>query len=121
MERLLGCYGLPLVESRTARTPDEAAAAAGELGGAVALKAVAPGLLHKTELGAVALDLPGPEAVRETAERMSARLAEAGQEPTGFVVQRMAPAGVEMLVGRRARPPVRARGGMRRGRRDRPS
>ena len=75
VERLLGCYGLPLVESRTARTPDEAAAAAGELGGAVALKAVAPGLVHKTELGAVALDLPGPEAVREAAERMSARLA----------------------------------------------
>jgi len=37
--------------------------------------------------------------VRETAERMAARLADAGQEPTGFVVQRMAPHGVEMLVG----------------------
>ena len=99
VERLLGCYGLPLIESRPARTPDEAAAAAAELSGPVALKAVAPALLHKTELGAVALDLPGPEAVRETAERISARLADAGHEPTGFVVQRMAPPGVEMLVG----------------------
>ncbi len=99
VERLLGCYGLPVVESRAARTSDEAAAAAGELGGAVALKAVAPSLVHKTELGAVALDLPGPEAVRETAERMAGRLAEAGHKPTGFLVQRMAPPGVEMLVG----------------------
>jgi acetyl coenzyme A synthetase (ADP forming)-like protein len=99
VQRLLGCYGLPLIESRTVRTPDEAAAAAAALGGAVALKAIAPALLHKTELGAVALDLPGPEAARETAERMAARLAEAGHQPTGFVVQRMAPKGVEMLVG----------------------
>jgi acyl-CoA synthetase (NDP forming) len=99
VERLLRCYGLPLVESRTAGTPDQAATAAGELGGTVALKAVAPGLVHKTELGAVALDLPGPEAVRETAEHMAARLAEAGHEPSGFVVQHMAPHGVEMLVG----------------------
>jgi acyl-CoA synthetase (NDP forming) len=99
VESLLRCYGLPLVESRTAGTADEAAAAASELGGTVALKAVAPTVVHKTDVGAVAVDLPGAEAVRETAERMTARLAEAGHEPTGFVVQRMAPPGVEMLVG----------------------
>jgi acetate---CoA ligase (ADP-forming) len=99
VERLLGCYGLPLVESRAARTPDEAAAAAVTLGDAVALKAVAPGLLHKTDEGAVALDLSSAEAVRETAARMSARLEADGHKPTGFVVQRMAPHGVEMLVG----------------------
>ena len=99
VERLLDCYVLPLVESRQVATAEEAAAAAAELGGPVALKAVAPGVVHKTELGAVALDLPGADAVRETAERMAARLADAGQEPTGFVVQRMAPHGVEMLVG----------------------
>jgi acyl-CoA synthetase (NDP forming) len=99
VERLLRCYGLPLIESRPAAGPDEAAAAAAELGGAVALKAVAPQLVHKTELGAVALDLAGPEAVREAAGGMASRLAAAGQEPSGFVVQRMAPRGVEMLVG----------------------
>ena len=99
VERLLDCYGLALVESATVAGVEEAARAAGELGGPVALKAVAPSILHKTELGAVAVDLPGPEAVREAAARMSARLAAAGHEPTGFLVQRMAPAGVEMLVG----------------------
>ena len=99
VECLLGCYDLPLIESRTVATPDEAATAASELGGTIALKAVAPGVVHKTDMGAVAVDLPGPEAVRQEAARMIARLAAAGHEPTGFVVQRMAPPGVEMLVG----------------------
>jgi acetyl coenzyme A synthetase (ADP forming)-like protein len=99
VEQLLRCYGLPVVESRTVSSPDAAAAAAGALGETVALKAVAPGVLHKTDLGAVALDLPGPDAVREAAERMADRLAAAEHEPTGFIVQRMAPRGTEMLVG----------------------
>jgi acetyl coenzyme A synthetase (ADP forming)-like protein len=99
VETLLRCYGLPLVESRTAGTADEAAAAAGELGGTIALKAVVPTVIHKTDAGAVAIDLPGAEAVRETAERMAARLTQAGHEVAGFVVQRMASPGVEMLVG----------------------
>ena len=99
VERLLGCYGLPRIESRMVGDADAAAVAGGELGGAVALKAVAPGLVHKTELGAVALGIAGAAAVREAAEGMSARLAEAGHEVSGFLVQRMAPEGVEMLVG----------------------
>ncbi len=99
VDRLFGCYGLPLVESRTAGTPDEAASAASDLGGAVALKATSPTIIHKTELGAVAVDLPGPEAVREAAQQMTARLTAAGHEPAGFLVQKMAPHGVEMLVG----------------------
>jgi acetyl coenzyme A synthetase (ADP forming)-like protein len=99
VERLLGCYGLAVVQSATAADPDGAARAAGELGGPVALKAVAPTIVHKTELGAVAVDLPDAEAVRDAAEQMTARLTAAGHAPTGFVVQRMAPPGVEMLVG----------------------
>ena len=99
VERLLRCYGLPLVESRTVAGAEAAAAAAGELGGSVALKAVAPTIVHKTELGAVAVNLAGPEAVMEAATGMSERLAAAGHQPAGFVVQRMAAPGVEMLVG----------------------
>ena len=99
VERLLRCYGLPLVASRSARTPDEAAAAAREIGSPVALKGVSPTVVHKTEVGAVEVDLPGPEAVRDAAARMSARLVAAGHETSGFLVQQMAPPGVEMLVG----------------------
>lgn len=96
---LLQCYGLPLAESRVARSAREAGRFAAEMGGLVAVKAIAKGLLHKTEVGAVRLDLRGGAAVRRAAGEMTARMRPGGLETTGFIVQRMAPAGVEMLVG----------------------
>ena len=96
---LLGLYGLPLADWRLARSSEEAATLAGELAGPVALKALAPDLVHKTEAGAVALGLGGPDQVMAAAEEMEARVRAAGHEPTGFMVQRMVEGGVEMLVG----------------------
>lgn len=80
-------------------TPEGAGAAAEEIGGEVALKAIAPGVIHKTEAGAVRLHLKGAEQVRTAAGEMSELLKAKGQFPSGFVVQRMAQKGVEMLVG----------------------
>ncbi len=97
--KLCYCYGLPLVEQRIAHGLEEAVEAAEELGGEVALKAIAPGVIHKTEAGAVRLHLEGPEQIRQAATEMAKRLETLGQSPTGFVVQRMAQSGVEMLVG----------------------
>ena len=97
--KLCSCYGLPLVEQRIAHGLEEAVVAAEELGGKVALKAIAPGVIHKTEAGAVRLHLQGAEQVRQAAIEMAKRLEALGQSPTGFVVQRMAQSGVEMLVG----------------------
>ena len=96
---LCDCYGIPVAESRVAATVEGAARAAREMGGEVALKAVAPGLVHKTEAGAVRLGLHGASAVRRAARQMRAAVAGAGHEPPSYLVQRMAPAGVEMLVG----------------------
>lgn len=96
---LLACYGLPVAEQRTAASPEQAGAAAQELGGAVALKGLAPGLVHKSDVGGVRLRLVGAEAVRRAAEEMSAALGAKGLAPTGFLVQRMAAAGAEMIVG----------------------
>jgi acetyl coenzyme A synthetase (ADP forming)-like protein len=97
--RLLDCYGLPMARSERAGTPDEAAAAAERIGGTVALKAVGPAIVHKTELGAVRLGLDSPDEVRGAAEDMGRRVAQAGAELTGFVVQEMVLDGVEVLVG----------------------
>jgi acetyl coenzyme A synthetase (ADP forming)-like protein len=99
VEQLLGCYGIPLVESRLATTPAQAAAAAAELGGPVALKAHGAGILHKSEAGAVALSLTGRRAVREAATAMAEQLDRAGVRPEGFLVQRMVSEGTEMIVG----------------------
>ncbi len=97
--QLLDCYGLPLAPWRLAETPDQAAAAADELGGPVAVKAVAPGLIHKTEAGGIRLALTGTEQVRAAAAEMADGVAAAGHAVERFLVQRMVAAGVEMLVG----------------------
>jgi acyl-CoA synthetase (NDP forming) len=96
---LARCYGLPFVSGRMTRTPAEAADAAVAFGGAVALKAVGPGLLHKTDVGAVRLALRGRAAVMRAARAMQRQLRGAGLAPAGFLVQPMAEAGVELLVG----------------------
>jgi acetyl coenzyme A synthetase (ADP forming)-like protein len=96
---VLGCYGLPMVESRDAATAHEAGSVADELGGTVALKAVATTLVHKSDAGGVTLGLEGGDAVAEAADEMATRLGAAGHESVTFLVQQMVSAGVEMLVG----------------------
>jgi acetyl coenzyme A synthetase (ADP forming)-like protein len=95
--RLLDCYGLAMPKAEVVRTPAEAAQAAARMGGEVALKAVAPTLLHKSDVGAVAVGLASD--VEQAGERMAERVQRAGHELRGFMVQQMAPPGVEMLVG----------------------
>jgi acetyl coenzyme A synthetase (ADP forming)-like protein len=96
---LLSCYGLPLAEWRLADSAEGAARAAEELDPPVALKAVAPGLVHKTEAGAVRLGLAAPAQVEASARDMMVALERAGHRVERFLVQRMVPAGVEMLIG----------------------
>ncbi len=96
---LLSCYGISLIETVTVSTPEEAGRAAGRMGGRVALKGMAKGLLHKTDVGAVRLNLSGEEEVKAAAREMMNHLASLGFEQTGLVVQPMVPVGVEMLVG----------------------
>jgi acyl-CoA synthetase (NDP forming) len=98
VDRLLEAFGLPVARSRQVVTPREAAAVAAELGGAVAVKAVAPGLLHKSDVGAVRLGVP-EDAVESAAAEIGAAVRAAGHEPEGYLVQAMAPEGAELIVG----------------------
>lgn len=71
-----------------------------------ALKAVVPGLLHKTEAGAVALSIAPNDLCKEITA-MSARLAEQGLEPEGFLIEEMIPNPTgELLVGIRRVPDI---------------
>jgi len=96
---LLDCYGLPLIETRVVSGSEAAAAAAAQLGWPIALKAVAHGLLHKSDVGGVRLGLEDPQAVRDAAREIDAAVARAGHRLEGLVVQPMAPSGVELIVG----------------------
>ena len=98
VRQLLSCYGLAVLDQRVASTPEDAARGAAEVGGTVALKGLASGLTHKTEAGAVRLRLK-PEEVEQAARAMAERVRAAGHSPAGFLVQPMAPDGVEMIVG----------------------
>jgi acetyl coenzyme A synthetase (ADP forming)-like protein len=93
---LLSAVGIHQATTRVARTCDEAVREAASIGYPVVLKAVGPSLLHKTERGAVALDLASEADLREAAADLAARL---GDDLTGYLVQPMVSAGVEMLVG----------------------
>jgi acetyl coenzyme A synthetase (ADP forming)-like protein len=96
---LLGHYGLPLVDERLVATATEASEAAGRLGFPVALKGIAPSVIHKSDLRGVHLGLATPEAVVAAAREIEATFASAGHPVERFLVQRMASSGAEMLVG----------------------
>ena len=91
---LLAAYGLPVVERRVVTGPDEAAAAAEQFGYPVAVKATAPALRHRQDLGAVRLDLGDTAAVRSAVTA----LAELTELDAPVVVQRMAAPGVATVV-----------------------
>ena len=96
---LLRLYGVSVVKTLHAATPKEAGELAAQVGGKVVLKGVAEGLLHKTDAGAVKLDLSGDDQVRRAAEDMEVSLSSQGFKASGFVLQPMVEKGVEMIVG----------------------
>ena len=93
---LVSCYGVPLVATIAAASEQEAAAAAGQLGGRVVLKAEAEGLGHRTDAGGVRLDLRTPQ---EVAEGYRALVADSGPSPRRVLVQPMLTGGVEVMIG----------------------
>jgi acetate---CoA ligase (ADP-forming) len=96
VDGLLSAAGIASAASRVAATVEEAVRAAREIGYPVALKALGPTLLHKTERRAVELDLGHDAALRAAYADFTARF---GPEMTTVLVQRMVARGVEMIVG----------------------
>jgi len=64
-KQLLAAYGIPTVETRIARSADEAASMAAEIGFPVVLKLHSETITHKTDVGGVQLNLADAAAVRE--------------------------------------------------------
>jgi acetyltransferase len=100
---ILAAYGIPVVPARVARTPEEAAAVAAEIGVPVALKILSPDIQHKSEVGGVALDLHGPGAVRDAAAAMHQRIRDRAPDARldGFTVAPMVrrPGAYELIAG----------------------
>ncbi|MDX6427810.1 MAG: hypothetical protein QOE54_176, partial [Streptosporangiaceae bacterium] len=93
---LLGHYGLPMADWSWAESADDAVRACVTLGGKVAMKAHVPGVIHKSEAGAVRLGLSGPAEVREAYHRFQDLF---GENFEGALLQLMQPGGIEVLCG----------------------
>ncbi len=98
---LLRAYGIPTAAAGLARTADDAVALAARSGGAVAMKIVAPEIIHKTDVGGVKVDVRGAEAVRAAFDDIvtSARRAVPGATIHGVLVQEMVTGGRELIAG----------------------
>lgn len=102
-KQVLSAYGIPVVETRIARTVDEAVTSAQAIGFPVAVKILSPDISHKSDVGGVILDLETAVAVRGAAGAMHERLTRLQPEARlqGFSVQAMArrPQATELIVG----------------------
>ncbi|HZP58296.1 MAG TPA: acetate--CoA ligase family protein [Dehalococcoidia bacterium] len=100
-KQLLKEAGIPVSEARFARTADEAAKTADALGYPVVLKVVSPQITHKSDVGGVELNLQSQDDVRAAFDRIMASVKRHAPDATidGVAVQRMEPAGIEVIVG----------------------
>ena len=105
-KRLLSEAGVPVVEEKLARTAGEAARAAAAFDRPVAVKLCAPGLLHKTELGGVVLDVSNEVEARRAYETVTSRARAADPEVRveGVLIAPMVTGGIETILGVRKDP-----------------
>jgi acetyltransferase len=102
-KQVLQAYGIPVVQTQRVRGAEEAALAATRIGFPVVLKVISPQIIHKSDVGGVALDLGSAQEVRDAAVAMIERIARLQPSATvqGFAVQAMAhkPGARELIIG----------------------
>ncbi len=98
---VLGAYGIPTVGYRVARSQEAAVEAASELGYPVVLKILSSHIVHKTDLGGVAVDVRSPEEVRESYARIREAAREGAPEAhiEGVLVEEYRRGGRETIIG----------------------
>ncbi|MDR3567668.1 MAG: acetate--CoA ligase family protein [Syntrophobacteraceae bacterium] len=92
---LIDICGVPAVPWRMARDLESGLEASRALGFPVALKAVAPSLLHKSDKGAIALDVCDADSLRSEWRRLE----KISGDIAGIVVQKMVPTARELVIG----------------------
>ncbi|MDY6944716.1 MAG: acetate--CoA ligase family protein [Pseudomonadota bacterium] len=102
-KQLLARRGLKMPPGRFVVSLEEALAAADQIGFPIALKAQSSQLPHKSEAGAVALDIRDGASLRSAWTTMQQRLAAERTDLSldGMLLERMSDAGIEIIVGAR--------------------
>ena len=99
-KEILRRSGIPVVETRLARTKAEAISISRALGFPVVLKVASPDIIHKSDSGGVKLGLASAAAVgRAYSEIMAIREKFPRAKIDGVSVQKMAPPGTEVIIG----------------------
>ena len=95
---LLGAVGIEMARAeQTSAT--EVRAAAERVGFPLVAKAIAPGVIHKTDVGGVIMDINSADEAEVAARRFQERLKAAGITLDAVLLQRQITTGIEMLVG----------------------
>ncbi|RME22485.1 MAG: CoA-binding protein, partial [Candidatus Zixiibacteriota bacterium] len=98
--QILDAYGIPVAGYLYADSPARAVAAAKKIGYPVVMKIASPSLLHKTEIGAVMVDLRTDKEIKDGFAELKRRAAKVkSTEPFSVALQRMVPGGVETVIG----------------------
>jgi acyl-CoA synthetase (NDP forming) len=95
---LLLAAGIPQAAAETCAV-SEAVATAEQLGYPLVAKAVAPGIVHKSDVGGVILGLDSADAVAGAVATLERNVRSAGAELKGVLLQREVRGGIEALVG----------------------
>ncbi len=98
---ILESYGFKTLPMKVASSGEEAVSIAKDIGFPVVLKIVSPDILHKSDAGGVKVGLEQEEEVREAFEEIMKNVQEYKPDAhiQGILVQKMAPKGVEVIVG----------------------
>jgi acyl-CoA synthetase (NDP forming) len=95
---LLLAAGIPQAAAETC-SPADAVTTAEQLGYPLVAKAVAPGIVHKSDVGGVIMGLESADAVAAAVESLKGNIRDAGAELQGVLLQREVRGGIEALVG----------------------
>jgi acyl-CoA synthetase (NDP forming) len=100
-KRLLASFGIPVPKSLLVQDAAEAVAACDKLRLPLVLKVVSPDILHKSEARAVRLNVTSDEDLAAACKEilMNARAYKKDARIDGFLLEEMAPAGLEVVVG----------------------
>ena len=100
-KEVLAAYGLRITHERLATNVQNAVSSARDIGGPVAIKIESPDIPHKTDAGAIRLGVTGGEEVARAFDEVmgAARRYKPDARLDGVLVQEMAAAGVEVMLG----------------------
>jgi acetyltransferase len=93
---ILDCYGIPVADFQVAKSSEEVGAIAEKLGFPVVVKAEAENLIHKSDVGGVAINLTDAEAVTSAAALMKKRI---DADDLSFFLHKYIPDGMEVIIG----------------------